>query len=165
MENNNTKSSTDQKKKKKKKDKKATEGSEVTFDTHTILCCDPSFFNLPIEAYLIHMLNLNMINRDFSLNLLLHRLITQNHMNNISNDSEVPEASNKNAKDKKDKNKKIKKVNPIENGIIQFTNFNCTFHQIFFFFFKYIYIYIDIYLIILLFFFFTNNNYTILSNN
>jgi len=123
MENNNTKSSPEQKKKKKKKEK-TTEGGDVTFDLHTILCCDASFFNIPIEAYLIHMLNLNMVNRDFSLNLLLHRLITQSHMNNISNDSEIPEASSKNAKDKKDKNKKIKKVNPIENGIIQFTNFN-----------------------------------------
>ena len=124
---NNNNSYTDSKKKKKKKDKVS--DGDVTFDLHTILCCDTSFFNIPIEAYLCHMLNIHMINRDFSVNLLLHRLISQTHINNVSNDLENPVGNDdKPAKDKNKKNKKVGPTNPIDNGISQITNFNCKNH-------------------------------------
>jgi len=73
MKDNDNKLNMDIKKKKKKKDK-AVE-NDVYFDLHTILCCDTSFFNIPIEAYLHYMLDINIVNREFSLNLFLHRLI------------------------------------------------------------------------------------------
>jgi len=66
-----------------------------------------------------------MINRDFSVNLLLHRLISQTHINNVSNDLENPVGNDdKPAKDKNKKNKKVGPTNPIDNGISQITNFN-----------------------------------------
>ncbi|OUM70222.1 hypothetical protein PIROE2DRAFT_56907 [Piromyces sp. E2] len=122
MNDKNNKASSEQKKKKKKKDK--SNDSDVNFDTHTILCCDTSFFNIPIEAYLHYMLDISIVNRDFSTNLLLHRLITQSHQNNTSNELENADVSNENTKGKKDKNKKPKKTNPLENCISQLNNFN-----------------------------------------
>ncbi|ORX52273.1 hypothetical protein BCR32DRAFT_273581 [Anaeromyces robustus] len=122
---NDNKPNIEQKKKKKKKDKIV--DNDVSFDVHTILCCDTSFFNIPIEAYIYYMFNdINIVNRDFSTNLLFHRLLTQSYQNNIMNDSESMNETNKpESKNKKDKNnKKNKKENPIENGISVFNSFN-----------------------------------------
>jgi len=129
MNDKNNKVGSEQKKKKKKKDK--SNDSDTNFDTHTILCCDTSFFNIPIEAYLYYMLDVNVVNRDFSTNLLLHRLITQSYQNNASNEPEnAVETTKESTKGKKDKNKKPKKINPIENCTCQLSNFNCKLSQI-----------------------------------
>lgn len=119
-ENDNNKSNTDQKKKKKDK----TADNDVNFDIHTILICDSSFFNIPIEAFLYYMIDLKVINREFSVNLLLHKFVSQSYQNNIMNELENEETNKNDSKNKKDKNKKNKKFN-IENGISQLTSFNC----------------------------------------
>ncbi|ORX38801.1 hypothetical protein BCR36DRAFT_18967 [Piromyces finnis] len=108
--------------KKKKKDK--SNSSDINFDLHTILCCDTSFFNIPIETYIQYMLNINIVNRDFCTNLLLHRLITQSYQNNLSSEANNNEVNTDDNNRKKEKNKKQKKINPIENCISQLNNFN-----------------------------------------
>jgi hypothetical protein len=110
------------KKKKKKKEKPV--DNDIIFELHTILCCDSSFFGIPIEAFLYYMIDLKFVNREFSTNLLLHRLLTQSYQNSTTNDSDNIEIAKKDSIKKKEKNKKNKKVNQIENGISQITSFN-----------------------------------------